>query len=233
MEVFTSKPTNQDDTKVFVLPVQRPAIPPAQIAQNKDKAIYPYVSGLSKEETDTHIDAGIMGPVLQATDAKTQAKQMEIITTVLDEQPEVDLAIAGLEAQRDQNPLLKMFISPATVAALKQSDNPLSRRAAQKKVGNVAIALELIEAKSTASKEGKHWFNVDVVEDFVEGIASDLPIVSSLNVEKRKELANRFVQTLDSSESPDVVKKELETILDDAASQGIFNLGDNLSLIHI
>ncbi len=206
-------------------------------AINSDKQLYPLVSGLPKDQTDAAIDSGIVGPMLSATEVETYKKKQQVYeevftTSALDNRPPEE-AIAELEAMREENPLLKQFISPATLAMLKQSDNPTARKMATDRVTNVFIAANIIGAKmEEKSKESFATFH-----DFLEVMASDLPGVSIVNVVRRKEIANRFVQLLGSNESPDIVASELQSIVDEAADMGFFTdnngfyLNDFLALV--
>ena len=83
MDVFQTKKPVVDD-KVFVLPVKRPTFTLSPTIQNKEKVLYPIVSGMTPEEVQVHSDAGIMGPVLTQTDIKTQQKQLDNVQEILE-----------------------------------------------------------------------------------------------------------------------------------------------------
>ncbi len=231
---------NKDQAKILSFKVDN-SIGPNGFATGssieKDKQLYPLVSGLPKEQTDAHIDSGIMGPVWTATEAETWRKSQEVYTSVietssLDQRPPEE-ALAELETLRNENPILKQFISPATIAMLKQSENPTARRMAQNKITNVFIAAGIIAKKV---EENPSW-SANTLGDFADVMVSDLPVVSLMNVENRKDLSSRFVQILASNESPEIVSKELEAIIDEASDMGFFTdnnrfyLNDFISLI--
>jgi hypothetical protein len=190
----------------------------------KDQAelLYPLVSNTPMEEAKKFVDAGIMGPLESRAQALTTEKQtnkmIEVIETSRLDQKTPEQAIAELEAVRETNPFLKAYVSKEVLHALKQSDNPVAQRAAQGKLSNVLIAAEVLNNKMSEANEESFWTNFD----FVDMLASDLPIVSSMNVERRKELSDRFIQLLDSNEAPGTIKSEMEALVNEAADMGFF-----------
>ncbi len=222
LKLKEDKPTNP----VFRLPVDTSTGPTALIRseyiKEQDSMLYPLVSDIPQEEVDAYLNSGIIGPLQAKAEALTAEKRTEVITSTIEtsriDQKTPEEAIAELEALRDTNPFLKAYVSPSVVEALKQSDNALARSVAQGKLANVAIAAQILNDKMVESSEESFWTNFD----FVDVLVSDLPVVSMLNVERRKELRDRFIQILDSSDDPATIKTELQAIVDEAADMGLF-----------
>lgn len=222
LKLKEDKPKNT----VFRLPVDTSTGPNGLLRNEylKDQAslLYPLVSNTPKEEVDTFLNSGIIGPLQAKTEALTTEKKVsdytQIIETARLDQKTPEQAIAELEALRESNPLLKAYVSPEVLGALKQSDNPTAKRFAQGKLSNVLIASEVLNNKLSEASAESFWTNFD----FVDMLASDLPIVSSINVQRRKALSDRFLQLMDSSEDPAIVKKEMQDIVNEAADMGFF-----------
>ncbi len=222
LKLKEDKPTNP----VFRLPVDTSTGPTALIRseyiKEQDSMLYPLVSDIPQEEVDAYLNSGIIGPLQAKAEALTAEKRTEVITSTIEtsriDQKTPEEAIAELEALRDTNPFLKAYVSPSVVEALKQSDNALARSVAQGKLANVAIAAQILNDKMVESSEESFWTNFD----FVDVLVSDLPVVSMLNVERRKELRDRFIQILDSNDDPASIKTELQAIVDEAADMGLF-----------
>lgn len=189
-------------------------------SKDRDLTLYPMVTGMAPEQVEAHITSGVTGPLLSAAEAATNIKQQEVYltaieTSALDNKP-AEEALTELQEAVESNPYLKAFISPAVFHMLKQSDNPVARRAAERKLVNVFMAAELINAKT--QEAGKGFTNA--AYDFVDALVSDLPVRSSMLFADRKEFAERFVQLLDSDEDPGVVRAELDKLLTEASDQG-------------
>jgi hypothetical protein len=190
----------------------------------KDQAevLYPLVSNTPKEEVKSFLEAGVVGPIESKAQAITTEKQTNKMLDVIEmsrlDQKTPEQAIAELEELRETNPMLKAFVPKEVLHALKQSDSPVAQRAAQGRLANVLIASTILNNKMSESNEESFWANFD----FVDMLASDLPIVSSINVERRKELSDRFLQLLDSNEDPGIIQKEMQAIVDEAADMGFF-----------
>lgn len=194
----------------------------SEYVQEQNSILYPMVSNMPKEEVQQFLDAGIVGPVQAQAEGITRQKQLDVYSEVIEvtalDQKTPEQAIAELETLRDENPFLKSYVSPAVIEALKQSDNPTARRTAQGKLANVLIAIELLNNKLSETNTGF----MSGVGDFFDTLASDLPVVSAFNVSRRKELSDRFLQLMDSTEDADVVRTEMETIISEAADMGFF-----------
>ncbi len=222
LKLKEDKPTNP----VFKLPVDTSTGPTALLKNEylKDQAeiLYPLVSNTPKEEVKSFLDAGVIGPLEAKAQALTTEKQTNKMVDIIEvsrlDQKTPEQAIAELEALRETNPFLKAYVSKEVLHSLKQSDNPVAQRAAQGKMANVLIAAEVLNNKMSEANEESFWTNFD----FVDMLVSDLPVVSSVNVEQRKNLSDRFLQLLDSNESPAVIRAEMEALVNEAADQGFF-----------
>lgn len=229
MNVF-SLDKESTETGVFSFPASIPVYSESENLRNREKVLLPYLSGIPKEEVEAAVDSGLKGEVITAAEAASKAKEADKIEKVITEgaasgeAPE--FTVAKLEEFMEDDPYLKAFISPATVNALRQSENPIVQRAARRKLANTAIALELIQAKREKAFEEGFWTNFDFVDAFV----SDLPGVSFMNVEARKNMADRFNVLLNSSDDPAIVKSELQALLDEAADQGFFTQNNRFYL---
>ncbi len=194
----------------------------SEFLQEQNSVLYPLVSEMPQEEVDQFLAAGMVGPVQAQTDGVTQRKQLDVynetITATALDQKTPEQAIAELETLREENPFLNAYVSPSVIAALKQSENATARRFAQGKLSNVLIASELLNNKISESNAGF----INGVGDFFDVLASDLPVVSAFNVERRKELSDRFLQLMDSSDDPAVIRTEMESIINEAADMGFF-----------
>lgn len=194
----------------------------SEFAREQASLLYPKVSGTSQEEVDQFLSAGLVGPLQARAEGITQQKKVDVYNEVIEvtalDQKTPEQALDELESLREDNPFLKAYVSPAVLAALKQSDNPTARRAAQGKLANVLIATEVINNKMSEANTGF----INGVGDFFDVLASDLPIVSAFNVERRKELSDRFRQLLDSNEDASIVKAEMESLIAEAADMGFF-----------
>jgi hypothetical protein len=225
MAVFKTKEDKPVNT-IFRLPVDTSTGPNgllrSEFVKDSNSMLYPLVTESDPEEVQAFLDAGITGPLVSRAEGVTAQKRQDIYNEVFEvstlDQKTPEQALDELETLRDENPFLKAYVSPATLEALKQSENPTARRAAQGKLANVLIAADILNNKlSEASSEG---FLTNF--DFVDTLLSDLPIVSAMNVKRRKELSDRFVQILDSNEDPSVISKELQDIVNEAADMGFF-----------
>ena len=225
MTVFKTKEDKPVNT-IFRLPVDTSTGPNgllrSEFVKDSNSMLYPLVTESDPEEVQAFLDAGITGPLVSRAEGVTAQKRQDIYNEVFEvstlDQKTPEQALDELETLRDENPFLKAYVSPATLEALKQSENPTARRAAQGKLANVLIAADILNNKlSEASSEG---FLTNF--DFVDTLLSDLPIVSAMNVKRRKELSDRFVQILDSNEDPSVISKELQDIVNEAADMGFF-----------
>ncbi|RTL05367.1 hypothetical protein EKK58_08175 [Candidatus Dependentiae bacterium] len=224
MAIFGNKkkPVNT----VFRLPVDTSTGPKgllrSEYIQEQNSILYPMVANMPKEEVQQFLDAGIVGPIQAQAEGITRQKQLDVYSEVIEvtalDQKTPEQAIAELETLRDENPFLKSYVSPAVIEALKQSDNPTARRAAQGKLANVLIATELLNNKLSETNTGF----MSGVGDFFDVLASDLPVVSAFNVSRRKELSDRFLQLMDSTEDAAVVRTEMEAIINEAADMGFF-----------
>jgi len=103
---------------------------------------------MPQEEVDQFLAAGMVSPVQAQAEGVTQQKKFDVYNEIIEvtalDQKTPEQAITELETLRDENPFLKAYVSPAVLEALKQSDNPTARRAAQGKLANVLIASELL-----------------------------------------------------------------------------------------
>lgn len=236
MNIFSLE-TEKKIENVFTFPVETPTFNFTENAQQREKILYPHLTGIDKPTVDAHVDSGIKGPIIQAAEGKSTQKEAEKIETRITEAAKQGVpyeeALDKFEDILQDDPFLKAVVSPATINALRQSENPIVRRSAQRKLGNTAIALELIQAKQEeANKEG---FLTNF--DFVDAFVSDLPFLSFKNLSDRKEWANQFTALLDSAEDPALVKSRMKELLDKAADQGLltqsnrFYLGDFLDIL--
>ncbi len=225
MNVFVKDKPKTKNT-VFRLPVDTSIGPNgiirSEFVKQQSSLLYPLVTNLPKEEVMAYLDAGIVGPLQAKAEAATKEKRVDVYNEVIEVaalgEKSTEDALVELETLRETNPFLNAYVSPAVIEALKQSENPTARKFAQGKLSNVLIAAEVINNKMAESGEG-FWSGVG---DFFDVMASDLPVVSSFNVERRKELSDRFVQILDSNEDPEVVTRELKALVDEAADMGFF-----------
>lgn len=225
MSVFKKEDPKPVNT-VFRLPVDNSVGPKgllrSEFVKDQNSLLYPKVSSIPQEEVDSFLDSGLIGPLQAKAEAATNAKRVdiynEIIETSVISEKSPEQALAELETLREDNPFLKAYVSPAVIEALKQSDNPTARRAAQGKLTNVLIAAEILNNKLSDSSTG-FWNGVG---DFLDVAASDLPIVSAFNAARRKELSDDFLRILDSNEDASVVQAELQAIVDEAADMGFF-----------
>jgi len=225
MTTFSTTETKPVNT-VFRLPVDTSTGPKgllrSEYIQEQNSMLYPLVSNMPQEEVDQFLAAGMVGPVQKQAEGVTQQKKLDVYNEIIEvtalDQKTPEQAISELETLRDENPFLKAYVSPAVLEALKQSDNPTARRAAQGKLANVLIASELLNNKLSEANSGF----MDGVGDFLDVMSSDLPIVSALNVERRKELSDRFLQLMDSNDEPAAIRTEMESIINEAADMGFF-----------
>jgi len=225
MSIFGTKETKPANT-VFRLPVDTSTgskgLLRSEYVQEQSSMVYPLVANMPQEEVDQFLSAGMVGPVQKQAEGVTQQKKLDIYNEVIEvtslDQKTPEEAIADLETLREENPFLKAYVSPSVLEALKQSDNPTARRFAQGKLANVLIATELLNNKMSESNTGF----TNGVGDFFDVMASDLPIVSAFNVDRRKELSDRFLQLMDSSDDPAVIRTEMEAIVNEAADMGFF-----------
>lgn len=226
MAIFTKDKETKPVNTIFKLPVDdsigtKGLITSAYVKEQAEY-IYPSITGIPKEEVKAFLDSGIVGPLQAQAEGATREKRVDIYNEVIEvtalDQKTPEQAIAELETLREDNPFLKAYVSPAVVEALKQSDNVLARQMAQGKLANVLIASEILNNKLSESSDGF----INGIGDFADVAVSELPIVSSFNVERRKELRDRFIQVLDSSDDPSVVSAELQSIVDEAADMGFF-----------
>lgn len=225
MTTFSTTETKPVNT-VFRLPVDTSTGPKgllrSEYIQEQNSMLYPLVSNMPQEEVDQFLAAGMVGPVQAQAEGVTQQKKLDVYNEIIEvtalDQKTPEQAITELETLRDENPFLKAYVSPAVLEALKQSDNPTARRAAQGKLANVLIASELLNNKFSEANSGF----MDGVGDFLDVMSSDLPVVSALNVDRRKELSDRFLQLMDSNEEPAAIRTEMESIINEAADMGFF-----------
>lgn len=225
MAIFGTKEKKPVNT-VFRLPVDTSTgakgLLRSEYIQEQNSMLYPLVSNMPQEEVDQFLAAGMVGPVQAQAEGVTQQKKFDVYNEIIEvtalDQKTPEQAISELETLRDENPFLKAYVSPAVLEALKQSDNPTARRAAQGKLANVLIASELLNNKLS---EANSSF-INGVGDFFDVLASDLPVVSAFNVQRRKELSDRFLQLMDSSDDPAVIRTEMESIINEAADMGFF-----------
>ena len=225
MAIFGPKEKTQPNT-VFRLPVDTSTgskgLLRSEFVREQNSILYPLVSNMPQEEVDQFLAAGMVGPVQKQAEGVTQQKQLDVYNEVIEvtalDQKTPEQAIAELETLREENPFLKAYVSPAVIEALKQSDNQFARRAAQGKLANVLIASELLNNKMSEANTGF----INGVGDFFDVLASDLPVVSAFNVERRKELSDRFLQLMDSTEDAAVIRTEMEAIVNEAADMGFF-----------
>ena len=191
---------------------------------NYDKVVYPLVSGMDKAVVKQYFDAGLYAPVEAAAEAQTRAKEARLVGEIVQggaaNRIPPEQALMELERVRQTDPLLKKFVSPATLAALRQSDNPIAKRTAERRMANVFIAYDLIQKKfeETTTNQGI-LPGQDFVDDFLGQIFTSIPVYSLVKTNERIELANEFVTLLDSNDNPEVVAKRLKEIVDLAASQ--------------
>ena len=225
MAIFGTKETKPANT-VFRLPVDTSTgskgLLRSEYVQEQSSMVYPLVANMPQEEVDQFLSAGMVGPVQKQAEGVTQQKKLDIYNEVIEvtalDQKTPEDAIADLETLREENPFLKAYVSPSVLEALKQSDNPTARRFAQGKLANVLIATELLNNKMSESNTGF----INGVGDFFDVMASDLPVVSAFNVDRRKDLSDRFLQLMDSSDDPAVIRTEMEAIVNEAADMGFF-----------
>lgn len=225
MAIFGTKETKPVNT-VFRLPVDTSTgakgLLRSEYVQEQSSMLYPLVSNMPQEEVDQFLAAGMVGPVQKQAEGVTQQKQLDIYNEVIEvtalDQKTPEDAIAELETLREENPFLKAYVSPSVLEALKQSDNPTARRFAQGKLSNVLIATEILNNKMSEANTGF----ISGVGDFFDVMVSDLPVVSAFNVDRRKELSDRFLQLMDSSDDPAVIRTEMEAIVNEAADMGFF-----------
>jgi len=225
MAIFGTKETKPANT-VFRLPVDTSTgsrgLLRSEYVQEQSSMLYPLVANMPQEEVDQFLAAGMVGPVQKQAEGVTQQKKLDIYNEVIEttslDQKTPEEAIADLETLREENPFLKAYVSPSVLEALKQSDNAVARRFAQGKLANVLIATELLNNKMSESNTGF----INGVGDFFDVMASDLPVVSAFNVDRRKELSDRFLQLMDSSDDPAVIRTEMEAIVNEAADMGFF-----------
>lgn len=225
MAIFGTKEKKPVNT-VFRLPVDTSTgakgLLRSEYIQEQNSMLYPLVSNMPQEEVDQFLAAGMVGPVQAQAEGVTQQKKFDVYNEIIEvtalDQKTPEQAISELETLRDENPFLKAYVSPAVLEALKQSDNPTARRAAQGKLANVLIASELLNNKLSEANSGF----MDGVGDFLDVMTSDLPVVSALNVERRKELSDRFLQLMDSDDEPAAIRTEMESIINEAADMGFF-----------
>lgn len=239
MTVFSKEKPKTQNT-VFRLPVDTSAGPSGFLGSTflKEQAsvLYPAISNSSAQEVEDLLGAGLVGPLQARAEAVTRQKHTDVYNEVIEvtalDQMTPEEAIGQLETLREENPFLKTYVSPALIEALRQSDNPTARMAAQGKLNNVLIASEVINNKMSEAGEG--WMSG--IADFGDMLASELPIVSALNVSRRKELGDRFRLVMESNQDPAMVKAELQKIVDEAADMGFFTdanrffIGDFLGL---
>lgn len=244
MSVFSTK-KDQPTNTIFRLPVdvatKDRGLLRSEYVKDSASILYPLVAESDPVEVQSFLDAGIIGPLQARAEGVTAKKREEVYTEVIEssalEDKSPEQAIAELETLREDNPFLKAYVSPAVLAALKQSDNPTARRAAQGKLANVLIAAEILNNKLSeastnwsdkgvgpAFKDAMPFGNLifgDASGDFIDTMLSDLPIVSAFNVARRKELSDKFVQLLDSTEDASVLSAEFQAIVDEAADMGL------------
>ena len=226
MTIFSKDKSTKPVNTVFTLPVDDSIGPKGLLRSEyvKEQAsyIYPGISNTPKAEVQAFLDSGLVGPLQARAEAATAQKKVDIYNETIEvsmlDQKTPEQALAELETLRDTNPFLKAYVSPAVLEALKQSENPTARRFAQGKLANVLIAAEILNNKQAEASTGF----INGVGDFLDVAASDLPVVSAFNVKRRKELRDRFIQVLDSTDDAAVIAKELQTIVDEAADMGFF-----------
>ena len=151
MTTFSTTETKPVNT-VFRLPVDTSTGPKgllrSEYIQEQNSMLYPLVSNMPQEEVDQFLAAGMVGHVQAQAEGVTQQKKFDVYNEIIEvtalDQKTPEQAITELETLRDENPFLKAYVSPAVLEALKQSDNPTARRAAQGKLANVLIASELL-----------------------------------------------------------------------------------------
>ena len=225
MTVFKREEPKPANT-IFRLPVDTSVGPKgllrSEFVKEQNSLLYPKLTDMPQEEVDSFLDSGLIGPLQAKAEAATNTKRVDmhngIIETSILDQKTPEQALSELETLRDDNPFLKAYVSPAVIEALKQSENPTARRAAQGKLANVLIATEILNNKLSESSTG-FWNGVG---DFLDVVASDLPVVSAINVARRKELSDDFLRILDSNEDASVIQAELQGIVDEAADMGFF-----------
>lgn len=225
MTVFSTEKTKPTNT-VFRLPVDTSTgsrgLLRSEFVREEASLLYPLVSQTPTEEVEQFLAAGLVGPLQARAEGITQQKKVDVYNEIIEvtalDQKTPEQAVAELETLREENPFLKAYVSPAVLEALKQSDNPTARRAAQGKLANVLIATDIINNKMSEAGDGF----INGVQDFFDVLTSDLPVVSAFNVSRRKDLSDRFLQLLDSNEDPSVVKAEMESLVNEAADMGFF-----------
>lgn len=239
MAIFGTK-EKKPVASIFIPEIDRSTGPKgllgSQFAREQAEILYPKVANVNPDEAIALLDAGVTATLQAKAEAVTAQKNFDIYNEVIEvtalNEKSTEDAISELETLRNDNPVLKAFVSPSLIESLKQSESPTARRVAQGKLSNILIASEIINNKMSEAGEG--WLAGGA--DLVDMIMSELPVVSAANVSRRKELGDRFVAILDSNESQEVVKSQLQEVVDEAADMGFFTdankffLGDFLAL---
>ena len=244
MNIFSTTPEQpQQQVQVLTHPVDRglSGMFRSDASVNTDQVIYPLVSGMDKAVVKQYFDAGLYAPVETAAEAQTRAKEARLVNEVIqggaESQMPPEEALMELERVRQSDPLLKKFVSSATLAALRQSDNPISKRVAERKIANVFIAYDLIQKKYEETTKNYAYLQSDFVDDFLGQVFTSIPVYSLVKTNERIALANEFVTLLDSNENPEAVAVRLKEIVELAASQSYlspdnrFSFGDFVALV--
>jgi len=237
MSIFSLPTDNPVPEPIFTYPADTPQVKITQNTKNREKVLYPVLTGLPKEEVEPAVESGLTGEIAQAADAASKQTEFdrigEKVAEGFAEGKPYEQTLEELDSYIKSDPMMAVVISPATVNALRQSKNPIVRQAAQRKLANTAIALELIQEKQEEAASEGFLTNFDFVDAFV----SDLPLLSFSNLSNRKAWADQFATLMESSEDPAYIKDQMKSLLDQAADQGLFTqsnrfyLGDFLDIL--
>lgn len=194
----------------------------------KSKLLYPLATNLPEEQVATMVDAGADSYLKTAAEQETWRKREEIYNETIQasalEGKSPDQAIAELESLVANDTVLSKLIPPATIELMKQSDNPVARRAALGRSANVLLAAELIQDKF--EKNNEQWIHTgwDFADAFLNGDFLDTASSEAVpdNLSARKDIAARFDVLLNSNMEPEALTVEINKLLDEAADQGFF-----------
>jgi hypothetical protein len=188
------------------------------IATQRDEDLYA-VQGIPRQVIQDKLFLGLARDLEKAAAFNVQEKDREVYNNVISQTTldDTEGAILELESLREDNEFFKRHISPATVAALRNTDNPEARRFAQNNVANVFLAAETLRK---VSEEQQGFWNI--TGDFLDAaITSNVPILSAYHYKQREELAKNFAVLLESTLPPERVQPMMEKLLRDAGDQGL------------
>lgn len=202
--------------------VSKPAVADS-IPSVKDRKVLSASQALAKspDEIVKYYDVGVTAPIDADLNARFSSNKQVIAAEQFDaaraENKDATEALTQIYKGLSEVEYLKSYLDPG-MATLITSADPANREYATKKLTKLAIAYDKIQKKVQSTSPGY----LGKAGDFVDSMLSGVPIYSTIVARANEKFADRFQELISMDVPLDVLEKELDVALTEAADAGLF-----------